>query len=88
MTDLNYAKSKGKKIIPIVTTKNISQEAEENSWLHSMTNAQLFYDMFDIEIEIEFTGNYDLEYDKLLRILVRTRKTDRYYAFLYTSYRQ
>ena len=70
MADLNHTKSRGIKIIPIATTKNDHQDLEENSWLNSMTNAQLFYDLFDIEIEVEFTDDYELEYDKLLTILV------------------
>jgi hypothetical protein len=70
MADINYAKSLRKKIIPIAGRKNNSSNTEESSWLSSMTNAQLSYDLLDTEIEMEFADDFHLEYDQLLAILV------------------
>jgi len=66
MLELNYVKSTGKKLIPFV----IREDTEESSWLSSLTVTELFYDLFDTEIDIEFKGDFDLEYDKLLSTLV------------------
>ncbi|CAF4138111.1 unnamed protein product, partial [Rotaria sordida] len=65
--ELNYAKSKGKILIPFVMRNTL----EENSWLSSLTIAELFYDAFNSEIDIEFKDDFDFEYDKLLSRLVR-----------------
>lgn len=64
--ELNYAMSSKKKLIPFV----IRDKTEENSLLASLTVAELFYDLFDTEIEIEFNDDFDLEYDKFLTKLV------------------
>ncbi|CAF3303678.1 unnamed protein product [Rotaria socialis] len=74
MSDLNYAESIGKQIIPVAVMKSMHQETEENTWLQSVTNAQLFYDLFDTEIEIEFEDDFDMECDKLLATLLRHTK--------------
>ncbi|CAF1351161.1 unnamed protein product [Rotaria magnacalcarata] len=82
MANLNYAKSIGKTIIPIAEMKNVLQDTEENFWLNSVKITQLFYDLFDREIEIEFTGDSDLEYDYLLaKLLCHTKPgmTDQIY---------
>jgi hypothetical protein len=42
----------------------------DSAWLDSLTIADLFYDVFDIEIDIEFKDDFDLEYDRLLSTLV------------------
>jgi len=66
MLELNYAKSIGKKLIPFV----IREDTEESSWLSSLTVTELFYDLFDTEIDIEFKDDFELEYDQLLSTLV------------------
>jgi hypothetical protein len=66
MAEFGYAKSKGKKMIPIVVMDN----TEESSWMCSINTIQLHYEFFDAEIEVEFTGDFDLDYDKLLAVLV------------------
>lgn len=63
IADINYANSLGKTIVPIA-------QIIDNSWLQSMTIAGLFYDVFHHEIELEFTGDFNLEYDKILSVLV------------------
>ncbi|CAF1159377.1 unnamed protein product [Rotaria sordida] len=68
--ELNYAKSKGKILIPFVMRNTL----EENSWLSSLTIAELFYDAFNSEIDIEFKDDFDFEYDKLLSRLLRHTK--------------
>jgi hypothetical protein len=71
MADINYAQSSGKIIVPIAEMKKSHQDLDENnSWLQSMTITGLFYDVFNREIELEFIGDFDLEYDKLLSVLV------------------
>lgn len=69
MANVNYAKSSGKTIVPIVEMRNILRDSEE-IWLSSMTITGSFYATFDREIELEFTGDFDLEYDKILAVLV------------------
>jgi hypothetical protein len=66
MSELNHAKSIGKKLVPFV----IRQDTQENQWLSSLTMATLFYDLFDREIDLEFIDDFDLEYDQLLSTLV------------------
>ncbi|CAF1189241.1 unnamed protein product [Rotaria sp. Silwood1] len=68
--ELNYAKLKGKQLLPFV----IRYSSEENPWLTSLTLAELFYDVFNTEIDIEFKDDFDLEYDKLLSKLLRYTK--------------
>lgn len=69
MLELNYAKSTGKKLISFI----IREDIDESSWFASLTLAELFYDLFDTEIDIEFKDDFDLEYDKLVSILVSVR---------------
>lgn len=68
MFELNYAKSTGKNLIPFVIREN---NTNESSWLFSLTMTELFYDLFDMEIDLEFKDDFNLEYDKLLSTLVR-----------------
>ncbi|CAF1449677.1 unnamed protein product [Rotaria sordida] len=70
ITELNYAKSTKKKLIPFVIRNNI----EESSWLASLILTELFYDLFDAEIDIDFKDDFDLEYDKLLSRLLHHKK--------------
>lgn len=73
MADINYAKSSGKTIVPVVGISKSLEDSNENSWLHSMTITALFYDTFNCEIELEFNTDSDLEYDTILSILVSKR---------------
>ncbi|CAF1134710.1 unnamed protein product [Rotaria sordida] len=67
MAELSHAKSARKNIIPFV----IGRTTQDDQWLPSLTMATLFYDLLDREIDLEFTDDFDLEYDQLLSTLVR-----------------
>ena len=68
--DLVYAKSTGRKLIPFV----IRPLTNENAWLSSIALADLFYQSFQNEIEIEFKDDFDLEYDRLLSTVVSVKQ--------------
>ncbi|CAF1314178.1 unnamed protein product [Rotaria sordida] len=70
IAELNYAKSINKLLIPFVIRNN----TEDSYWLSSLTVNELFYDLFDCEIDLEFYDDFDLEYDKLLCKLLRYTK--------------
>ncbi|CAF1652028.1 unnamed protein product [Adineta ricciae] len=70
MDEFNHAKALGKTLIPFVIRQSIS----DSDWLCSIATATLFYDLFDREIDLEFTDDFDLEYDKLLIALLRYTK--------------
>ncbi|CAF1313135.1 unnamed protein product [Rotaria sp. Silwood1] len=70
LTELNYAKSARKKMIPFVIRNN----ATEHAYLTSLTLAESFYDLFDIEMDIEFKDDFELEYERLLNELLRHTK--------------
>ncbi|CAF2751248.1 unnamed protein product [Rotaria sp. Silwood2] len=70
IAELNYAKSINKLLIPFVIRNN----TEDSYWLSSLTVNELFYDLFDCEIDLEFHDDFDLEYDKLLSKLLRYTK--------------
>ena len=66
MTELNHAKLARKNIISFI----VRDATSENQWLSSLTIADSFYELFEREIDLEFTDDYDLEYDQLLTTLV------------------
>jgi hypothetical protein len=70
VSDVNYAKSLNKTIIPIVSTINVLPDKSQSSWMSSMTITGLFYDSFDTEIDLEYTGDFHLAYDQILAVLV------------------
>ena len=76
--EVKYARSTRKKLIPFV----IRPMTDENAWLSSITLADLFYELFDTEIKIEFKTDFDLEYDRLLSVLVSPTKTNPYSILL------
>lgn len=76
--ELDYARSTRKKQIPFV----IRPINDENAWLSSIIIADLFYELFDGEIEVEFKDDFELEYNRLLSILVSSIETNHCSMFL------
>lgn len=75
MAELKHAKSSGKKFISFV----IREDTSENAWLSSLTITELFYDLFESEIQLEFKDDFDLEYDRLLATLLLYTKNGQVY---------
>ncbi|UJR11256.1 hypothetical protein I4U23_015438 [Adineta vaga] len=62
--------------------KNSSRDMGKSAWIYSMKIDGLFYNIFETEIELEFSGDFDLEYDQMLLALLRHTKpgvTGQYY---------
>ncbi|CAF3581457.1 unnamed protein product [Rotaria sp. Silwood1] len=70
LTELKYAKTLGKKILPVLLTKNFLEE----NWIQYIITQELYYELFEKEIRFELDENFDLKYDKLLIELLHHTK--------------
>ncbi len=69
MTTMVSVNQSEKKIIPVILLK--SSLYEKDNWLQMTTTEELFYESFGKKIKFKLKENLDLDYDRLLKELVR-----------------